>query len=482
MASAFLDRQPLTHTLPEAWQVARYFKGELEVPRFLSPYIFGIEQPPEVPLDARRVIEQADVFFVEVSELTQLKYRDWALQQNFFTRYFVKEHGAPLLDWYRALTTGRTITDDLVLSTVDKLETAGVTITDELFDLLQYTRMEIGDANSTRLDMKAIMAESAGRWIFMSHFRVPGSAGAIMEDRGKLATYLADAAAELGAELFDPSVFIDRYGKPAVLDNDGKNIYEYNPDFVPAMGELLAAMISGARPLSRKGEELPALPEIRGADQASPAPTSEQLIEFLNKTLIGYHLERVDALGVNESGLYQHYVGLAQSGSLVQPHLAAVLRVVDCLLPRFDRYIVHKDGLGEVTLMLALRGYTVTGLEPNGPRHAAMQASVSHVAQERPEIASLVTTECGYTLAGDPDPSERTLALCLEMSGTLTDAQKEGIISALGRYSALLVNTRLFLGVNTTAEARKERTDSLRAQGWREVAEWGNNLVYFERD
>ncbi|MGD9883620.1 MAG: hypothetical protein AB7U95_26255, partial [Reyranella sp.] len=108
LIKVWANNYAVSYTLAEAHQMLRLSIGESEIPTYLLPFIFDDARNALTPSGwPRDVIKDVDVFVVEVSELRQVRYREFFFQIQVFMRNFVSKYGAALLPWYRAFSLGQ---------------------------------------------------------------------------------------------------------------------------------------------------------------------------------------------------------------------------------------------------------------------------------------------------------------------------------------------------------------------------------------
>ncbi|MGH9810941.1 MAG: hypothetical protein ACRD9W_27465, partial [Terriglobia bacterium] len=138
--------------------------------------------------------------------------------------------------------------------------------------------------------------------------------GAQMAARATLAEALRTATSRQGAKMFDPSVIIAQYGRKASLAKEGNDFFHYNPELHETIANALldAAHLEKRLPRSQRYAVELAGDQVPEAETRPIAAAAKRI----NDTLLRVHRDRVEALGVDRSGLYQHYKRLLDEGRI----------------------------------------------------------------------------------------------------------------------------------------------------------------------
>lgn len=479
-----INQPALTHSFLEGRQNMRHAWGEARVPDVFAPYIFETDTSPAPEKYPRKILDEVDTVLVEMCDSRQIRKDEWLFQSNYFSRQFVQKHAAELLEWYRAFSKGKEISSELIETTLEKLRVSGAA-TSAAEDILRNARLEMPDRDKVIEDAKSLAADRSKRWIFLSHFVVEDNHGAIMEDRRRLATYVKDAADAVGAEFFNPSRLLAHYGREKVLRGGGTDIYEYDWDFIPIVGEIILNIIRQG-----VGADLK-LPPLSRDSQTSAKPTSsraqpdaksggiEQSAERINKLLVRLHNDRLKTLGLKNSGLYDHFRTLLEAGQVVRPRDIEVARLLADELPLYANYTVLKAGLGVVPLLLALEGLKSTALEVSGPRVEAINAGISAIAVTRKNVVGKVRAEIGLL----PETAEDGPALCVAVGYVSRGAEleRERVLDQLAQFDALLIEPRTFLWHRSTVDQADLR-DELQGIGFAHLSEVSDGLLFASKN
>lgn len=452
----------------------QFAQGTLQIPEAYAPYIFPEENLPSLEERPADLLENIDIFIVEISDLKHIRNGGFFFQKNYFYQNFLLRHPASLLEWYRDLARGRPVPEATIDSSIDRLCGAGVEVTDAIETILRYSQLEEQDAAGLLATLDRLVFDRSKRWIFWSNFVIPGESGAMMDDRRRLAAALRQAAAALGATFFDPSSFFDEYDRTVILADDGKNVNEFSDSFTAnILAERLASII-GADAGGTSG---------RGLDRSEPVapaiPTVAAIASQVNDMMLSLHAERYARLGLDDSGLYDHYKRLMDRGVIVlEPQIAGL--VVD-YLPAFDRYLVTNAGLGELAFVLASCGLQVTACESQAMRYRAMQAGLARLREENFAAAARCLIGRMYLSDAPRVTGCRTLAVAADTILVHDREHEPALADKFASFDGLLVRPRLFLRMRETQAEQNEAIELIKGAGFVPIRNYPQfELVYFE--
>lgn len=462
----------VSYTLGEAQQTFRYCLGEEEFPPDLAP--FFIDEPtrlgPWQPV-YRRTLNDVDAFIVEVSELRELSYRGICFQIQVFLRNFVAKYGAALVPWFGALSTGKHISEELVQEALARLPDISADEHERVRSILSEARLETVDVAAIANGIDRIRFNPAARWLFVSHFTVPGMPGALMDDRRSLAEILRQATEPRGVAFFDPTELVARHGREQVLANTGRDIYHYDPRFHEQVAEVLLERV-------QVGGSAVVLPLDSRFGAASPVGRQavEALSSELNASLISYHRERLGQLGVDGSGLHSHYAGLLERGEILGKQETDLVDLILNYLPEFEEYHVLCAGLGEVAFLLAGLGVPTTACDPFTSRFSAIIAGADRLG------ATGMYARGRFRAAETAVPSipRRNSALCVatQLAITASPAEETKILERLEKYRALLFRPSLLVRSRESTAEQEQLLGRFRDAGFSVMREYPlRNLV-----
>jgi hypothetical protein len=231
-------------------------------------------------------------------------------------------------------------------------------------------------------------------------------------------------------------------------------------------GRILFNHVSGPSALRKGRKSVPAT-EFSPAF-ASPivavAKLNTSLAERLNTELVTVHRARLAALGAAESGLYAHYQALLERESLVGRRESAVLSLIEAHLPCYDAYAVLRAGLGEMALLLAASGRTVTAYEPDDNRRTAIEAGRTHL-----EGCGLVKPGA-LIIVGALTPegplNGRVLGIGLSVAHVREETATAPFMKHMDVFDALLIDVRTFLRLRENPSDKALAVSGLEALGF----------------
>jgi hypothetical protein len=459
------------HSFGEAEQMLRYTLQSQDIEDALVPFVFP--QPhslrPRAPSEPR-LLESADAFVVEISDLRQIRYGETYFQTNAFWRTFNARFSTETLPWYRALAQGHPAPDDVVKAIVEAHANRPAEERSFLESLLRHTVIERIDAACAATLIERICFNKDAKWLFVSHFMVPGMAGSQMVEREQLRAVLREAVQDRQVHMFDPSELVAEYGAEITLAVNGDDTNHYNPVFQATIAEAIVASIvgNGQGDASRRVRSSPA--QRKGRD--------------LNTILSTLHGKRLAELGEEKSGLYAHYRTLLERGDLVGQRPVAVAELVTRHLPAFERYLIPRAGLGETALLLAALGCRTAAFEDNSNRFAALQAGAAELRQQG--LLEDGALECGTAFPAAPSDADASSGRTMAVLGHMVLSQPEGarsaMIDALAACDALLLDPASLLRGEGGADTSESTLALFRGLGFTAVREYpALHLAYLAR-
>ncbi|MGD9879518.1 MAG: hypothetical protein AB7U95_05200, partial [Reyranella sp.] len=302
--------------------------------------------------------------------------------------------------------------------------------------VLREVRLEEISLGTTKQLIEKMKANAVNQWIFVSHFQVPGLAGTLMADRGKLQEIVKQATAECGVDFFDPTKIVARYGRQRMLANNGADIYHYNPDCQFVVAEALLKLVYFKH---IENEHLPESARITSHPKYRPLQT---VSAALNALLVPFHRERLARLGIDDSGLHAHYALLLERGIIVGERDLEVADVVLRFLPQFEHYHVFRAGLGEIAFLLSAFGNQTIGFDPFSGRFSAMVEGWKYLRACR-----LIGNDfdAKNEIVPEREENKSTLGVATQLLLTVSAVQREAILVRLESYDAILFDPSMLI-------------------------------------
>lgn len=173
--------------------------------------------------------------------------------------------------------------------------------------------------------------------------------------------------------------------------------------------------------------------------KASAAP------EVIRQATLRILRDRVELLGIDKSGAYQHYNLLLSRGFPIPSYEIAILDLVRRRFADLDAYHEIGSGLGTLPLMLAHDGFLAVGIERDEPRHLTAVAILRDLAAGLPGI------ERNCRLIGAPFPDaiadldvSGSMAILTDFVSTHSEAELVKLCEGLAKYRYVLLDLQRF--------------------------------------
>jgi hypothetical protein len=265
----------------------------------------------------------------------------------------------------------------------------------------------------------------------------------------------------------DEEAFVTRYG-PAREMFAGLEA-RYRTDFagLPAHG--------GSSASRRSKRPARAAPAVR-----PPSVPPAELADRVNAELVALHRGRLEQLGPEASGLYEHYRHMVERQTLVAVRQKAAFELIERRLPAYDGYAVIRAGLGELALLLAASGRPVIAYEFDRYRAPAIDAGRAHL-----EAIGLLAPGA-LTLIGTAGPEAplagRILGVGLDSVSARDEAAAAPLMERSRFFEALLIDLRLYLRQREDSAEQAAAADALKVLGFGERQDFpAAQLSWFHR-
>ena len=170
-----------------------------------------------------------------------------------------------------------------------------------------------------------------------------------------------------------------------------------------------------------------------------------ELPELIRRETVQVLGRRVDILGIDRSGAYQHYNALLERGFPFPAYNLAIPDFIRRSVPRLRSYHVIGSGLGTLPLLLAGAGLASVGVERDEPRHLTATAIMHGLAPKISGIefnCRMIGAEFPAAVA-DIDVSD-SMAIVTDFVSTQSPAVYAELCRGLARYRYVLLDLQRF--------------------------------------
>lgn len=188
--------------------------------------------------------------------------------------------------------------------------------------------------------------------------------------------------------------------------------------------------------------------------------------EVVRRATVRVLTERVELLGVDRSGAYEHYNLQLSRGFPIPRYEIAVLDLVKQHLPGLRSYHEIGSGLGTLPLMLAHDGFVAVGVERDERRHLTATTILRELAVSAPQIESncrLIGAEFPDAVA-DLDVSE-SMAVLTDFVSTRSAKDYARLCEGLAQYRYVLMDLQRFCRKRDGKEEQQELVEQLASYG-----------------
>jgi len=216
------------HTPKEILQQIDYLEGSKTFPQELARFMSADG------LFERGKRGDTNAFIVEISTLKEIIFEGWYLQINYMERALRAARG--VFDAFSKLKSER----DLSIRRATLRAVPGfpkLSSLDQRVVLEGYVRN--GTFEELEADMVEIVRRLPGSVIFVNHINLPGANGTLIESRAQLVKWVQQICERRGYRHFDPTPYVQEYGRDHALADLGRDLNHYTHDFKPVLGNLI---------------------------------------------------------------------------------------------------------------------------------------------------------------------------------------------------------------------------------------------------
>jgi tetratricopeptide (TPR) repeat protein len=215
------------HTTKEILQQLDFFEGR-EIPQHLVRFVASAEYKPYQPRG------RDHLYFVEVSSLKEVHYREWLLQINCFAEVFEKRRELFTTFFRFKYASER----DKRAEALEKLASFASCDPVERSILLEGY-MHVTTRDELDYDLQVIAERIPGPVVFVCHIDVTDNDGKPIESRTRLCSWMRELCSERGYPLFDPTPQVVAYDRVRALAEEGRDNNHYTTEFKAVLGSLL---------------------------------------------------------------------------------------------------------------------------------------------------------------------------------------------------------------------------------------------------
>lgn len=458
-------RTPYALSSGATLQLFDFCTGERQLP--LETRLLTYLDPNQPTAETREALFETDVILVEMS--TPIEYLlDGAIVNINRIGECVFKPLRDLMDrkvvnqWASALLQGdeakrKPATDALLAKMPKDADKSIVSLVNEL----RTRRVGVDDMVRDLSALRERLPRPMGLVLFDFRYMPDGRA---IEWPAGFKTEQAEVARRLDLPTLDFAPIVEKLGTAATMRPD---LSHWQEEAYPLQAEMIydfAAARVGRLPMA----QLPRRIAVRGSATSWQMDKHERaeiakIPARLAAELKAIHAPRLAELGVDGSGLHQHYERLlAQNAVFGRREEHAVLLLIEHL-PQFDHYAVMQAGLGQLALALGMAGKRVTAYEFFTKRRAAIAAGIEHFVALGLLEPGQVTLADDFPVRGDRDGS--VVAIACEFALQLDEEGKNKILRDLGELDGLLIQPVNFLGAHAPKDQKAMVFDRLAAVG-----------------
>jgi hypothetical protein len=186
-------------------------------------------------------------------------------------------------------------------------------------------------------------------------------------------------------------------------------------------------------------------------------------------------------LGVDGSGLHEHYAARLEQWTVLSQGDLAIAEIIVNFLPHFDRYDVLQAGLGELAFLLSAFGCRTTALDPFAARAGAIEAGIAYLRDCQFPSSDLL--DSGLAVVPELTDSEAALAVALQLQLTPSPEEQEVMLTRLEKYRAVLFDPATLLGQRPNLVDQQALVERFRRAGFTQIKDYPyHRLVYCAKD
>ncbi|MCI4660668.1 MAG: hypothetical protein MRY63_02440 [Neomegalonema sp.] len=239
-----------THTTKEALQQARFLMEDYDVPEELIPFIC-----PNKTFEAlvEKKHPKSDLYVLEICSGKEFSYEGHSVQLNYMKVYYKQlfkntDWSVPFWSSVKANDfeeRNRLLEQNPLFQKLDGFDQ----------EFLRGVQLSSVTRESVWEDL-AILKDMLGEILLVTHFDARTEAGNRLPDRSALIKLTHEAGAAFNLPVYDPTPLMESAGQENALDDNGRDLTHYAPDFTEVVGQQMFDLYIGARmEMHREGED-----------------------------------------------------------------------------------------------------------------------------------------------------------------------------------------------------------------------------------
>ncbi len=278
------------HTTKEILQLIECMEGQ-NLPDEMVPLIASERY------EADTVRTPSDVYFVEISSIKEIHYKNFLLQLNCVNRVF-EDHKDIQEIFFKHRRVKEIPERRQLLEQIPAFHTLSPLLKSIMLEgYVHFTKQE-----EVAADMQRIASRLGNNVVFVSHINVPGDNGELIASRNRLCGWIRAECQTHGYNYFDPTPLVTSHGLKNALAKQGEDNKHYATDFKDVLGTYLYE--NYVVPLTTPGAARPimtaAMAQASGTAQPAPAasttPESGQAPSAMPTPVVNPEDMRIDAI------------------------------------------------------------------------------------------------------------------------------------------------------------------------------------------
>ena len=175
----------------------------------------------------------------------------------------------------------------------------------------------------------------------------------------------------------------------------------------------------------------------------------ETTIHSVREVFISFLQERIDRMGLTESGAYNYYSERLREGLILKDYEKALILYLTAQPRDCKWHLVHVGvGLGPLALAVAALGYPVLGFEGDRKRYKGASDACSLLSRHFPTIATQYDLRHGFYPDGFNDGDVRSgydnILLFTKAASTYNMEHEDELLRSFSRFNEVIFSPQYF--------------------------------------